>query len=147
MQAGHLVMATNLASQLAQIRAHSTNALDLKAQKKAHSKSLLFDQHHAAAQDYDTLFQICQEGWQELCRLDSRFLGFAGNLFSEHSKQEDRTQMTAAQNESLDNVLEDFMGLVGARLLLKPAVKAIEWLVRRFRFVNDQETSSMTVSC
>lgn len=135
----YLAMATALASQLAQIRAHSTNALDLKAQKKAHSQSLLFASHHAATQDYDTLFQICQEGWQELCRLDPRFLEFAGDLFSEQSKQEDRTQMTAAQNESLDNVLEDFMGLIGARLLLKPAQKAIEWLVRRFRFVKFRE--------
>ncbi len=128
-------MATTLASQLAQIRVQSTNALDLKAQKKAHSKSLLFDAHHAATQDFDTLFQLCNEGYQEICRLDQRFLSFAGNLFSDQSKQEDRTQMTAAQNKSLDNVLEDFMSLVGARLLLKPAIKAMEWLVRRFRLV------------
>ncbi|KAL9030274.1 MAG: hypothetical protein Q9196_001587 [Gyalolechia fulgens] len=126
-------MATSLAQQLAHIRVHSVSTLDLKAQKKAHSKSLLFDTHHAATQDYDTLFQICYEGWQELCRLDSRFTGFAGSLFSEQSKQEDRGQMTAAQNKDLDLVLEDFMGLVGSRLLLKPALKAVEWLVRRFR--------------
>ncbi|KAL9017319.1 MAG: hypothetical protein Q9185_005350 [Variospora sp. 1 TL-2023] len=126
-------MATSLAAQLTQIRAHSTNALDIKARKKAHSKSLLFDSHYAAAQDYNTLYQLCQEGWHELCRLDSRFLGFADNLFSEQSKLEERTQMTAAQNQNLDVVLEDFMGLVGARLLLKPALKAIEWLIRRFR--------------
>ncbi|KAL8725282.1 MAG: hypothetical protein Q9166_007456 [cf. Caloplaca sp. 2 TL-2023] len=125
-------MATTLASQLAQIRVQSTNALDLKAQKKAHSKSLLFDAHHAATQDFDTLFQICYEGYQELCWLDQRFLVFAGNVFSDQSKQEDRTQMTAAQNKSLDNVLEDFMHLLSSRLLLKPAIKAMEWLVRRF---------------
>ncbi|KAL8812840.1 MAG: hypothetical protein Q9200_000730 [Gallowayella weberi] len=125
-------MTTTLASQLAQIRAHSSNALDLKAQKKAHSKSLLFDAHHAATQDFDTLFQLCSEGFQELCRLDQRFSVFAGTLFSDQSRQEDRTQMTAAQNKSLDNVLEDFMRLVGGRLLLKPAMKAMEWLVRRF---------------
>lgn len=132
-------MATSLAVQLAQIRSHSTIALDLKAQKKAHSTSLLFDSHYAATQDYNTLYQLCQEGWQELCRLDNRFLGFAGNLFSEQSKLEDRTQMTAAQNENLNNVLENFMGLIGARLLLKSALKAIEWLVRRFRSVKSQE--------
>ncbi|KAL8998226.1 MAG: hypothetical protein Q9188_006146 [Gyalolechia gomerana] len=126
-------MATSLAQQLAHIRVRSINALDLEAQKKTHSKSLLFDAHHAATQSYETLFQVCYEGWQELCRLDSRFIGFAGSLFSEQSKQEDRTQMTAAQNKDLDIVLEDFMGLVGSRLLLKPALKAVEWLVRRFR--------------
>lgn len=126
-------MATTLASQLAQIRVQSTNALDLKAQKKAHSKSLLFDARHAATQDFETLFQICSEGFRELCRLDQRFLAFAGNLFSDQSRQEDRTQMTAAQNKSLDSVLEDFMALVGGRLMLKPAMKAMEWLIRRFR--------------
>ncbi|KAL8842200.1 MAG: hypothetical protein Q9170_000606 [Blastenia crenularia] len=125
-------MATSLARQLAQIRAHSTNALDLKAQKKAHTKSLLFDASHAATQDFNSLFQICYEGWQELCGLDERFSSFSVNLFSEQSKQEDRTEMTATQNSDLDRVLEDFMGLVGGRLLLKPALKAVEWLVRRF---------------
>lgn len=139
-------MATSLAQQLAHIRVRSINALDLKAQKKAHSKSLLFDAHHAATQSYETLFQICYEGWQELCRLDSRFIGFAGSLFSEQSKQEDRTQMTAAQNKDLDIVLEDFMGLVGSRLLLKPALKAVEWLVRRFRSVKGREFSCKALS-
>ena len=128
-------MATALASQLAQIRAKSTNPLDLKAQRKAHSRSLLYESGFAATQDFDSLYQICYEGFQELCLLDSRFAGFANNLFSEQSKQEDRTQMTAAQNQQLDAVLEEFLHLVGSKLLLKPALKAVEWLVRRFRSV------------
>lgn len=126
-------MATALASQLAQIRAYSTNPLDLKAQKKAHSRSLLYEPGAAANQGFDSLYQICYEGFQELCRMDSRFTGFANNIFSEQSKQEDRTQMTAAQNQQLDVVLEEFLHLVGCKLLLKPALKAMEWLVRRFR--------------
>ncbi|KAI4255282.1 MAG: hypothetical protein LQ352_002655 [Teloschistes flavicans] len=126
-------MATLLAAQLAQIRAHSTNALDLKAQNKAHSRSLLFDERHAANQDFDTLFHFCYDGYQELCRLDTRFADFAGNLFSEQSKQEDRTHMTTVQNQQLDLVLEDFMRLLGNRLLLKPGMKAMEWLIRRFK--------------
>lgn len=128
-------MATALASQLAQIRAQSTNPLDLKAQKKAHSQSLLFDTRVAATQDFDSVYQLCLEGFEELCRLDSRFYGFASNVFSEQSKQEDRTQMTAAQNQQLDIILEDFLSLIGGRLLLKPAQKAVEWLIRRFRSV------------
>ena len=128
-------MASALQAQLAQIAAKSTNSLDLKAQKKAHSQSLLFDPPVAATQDFDTIYQICYEGFQELCQLDSRFISFARNIFSEQSKQEDRTQMTAAQNSELDDVLEDFLGLIGARLLLKPAQKAVEWLVRRFKLV------------
>ena len=128
-------MTTALASQLAHIRVHSTNPLDLKAQKRAHSRSLLYEPGVAATQDFDSLFQICYEGFQELCHIDLRFAGFANNLFSEQSKHEDRTQMTAAQNQQLDVVLEDFLRLVGSKLLLKPALKAVEWLVRRFRSV------------
>lgn len=128
-------MTSTLQAQLAQIAAKSTNSLDLKAQKKAHSQSLLFEPRVAATQDFDTIYQICYEGFEELCQLDSRFISFARNVFSEQSKQEDRTQMTAAQNTELDDVLEDFLGLVGARLLLRPALKAVEWLVRRFKLV------------
>jgi len=43
--------------------------------------------------------------------------------------------MTAEQNSELDRHLEAFLGLVGGRLRLNPAIKAIEWLVRRFRYV------------
>lgn len=139
-------MATALASQLAQIRASSTNPLDLKAQKRAHSRSLLYEPGVAAIQDFDSLFQICYEGFQELCHIDPKFAGFANNLFSEQSKQEDRTQMTAAQNQQLDVVLEEFLRLVGSKLLLKPALKAVEWLVRRFRSVNGPPLSTSTSS-
>lgn len=129
-------MATNLTAQLAKIRAQSTNPLDLKAQKKAHSQSLLFDSRNAAIQDFDTIHQICYEGFEELCRLDARFAQFASGIFSEESKQADRTQMTAAENHEIDTIIEQFLGLISSRLLLRPALKAVEWLVRRFRSVD-----------
>lgn len=132
-------MATALAAQLAQIRTHSTNSLDLKAQRNAHSRSLLFDSRVAASQDLDTIYDICYEGYKDMTRLDSRFLSFEGNIFSEQSKLEDRTQMTAAQNDQLNVVLEDFLSLVGAKLLLKPALKTVEWLVRRFRYAEIEQ--------
>ena len=65
--------------------------------------------------------------------MDPRFLRFSKNLFSEQSKSEDRTQMSKDENAKLNTVLEAFITLVGPRLLLKPAEKALEWLVRRFR--------------
>ena len=65
--------------------------------------------------------------------MDGRFSDFQRDIFSEQSKDEDRTQMTAAENSELDQRLEVFLGLVGARLRLSPAVKAVEWLIRRFR--------------
>lgn len=130
-------MVTALAAQLARLRAQSTNPLDLKAQRKAHSQSILFDSAVAATQDFDSLYQLCNEGFEELCRLDLRFTSFTKSLFSEQSKREDRAQMTLAQNKQLDTVIEEFLSLIGGKLLLKPALKAIEWLVRRFRSVRD----------
>lgn len=127
-------MSSALAAQLSQIAAKSTNELDLKAQRLAHSQSLIFDRKVASTQDFDTLHQICYEGFQELCLVDSRFAQFDRTIFSEQSKAEDRTQMTAAQNKELDTVLEGFLALVGERLQLSPAVKAVEWLIRRFRY-------------
>lgn len=128
-------MATSLASQLSQIAARSSDSLNLKAQKAAHSKSLIFEPIIAASQSFDTIYTICYEGFQELCLLDDRFIEFQSNIFSERSQEEDRTQMTAQENSRLDNTLEQFLGLVGCRLRLNPAIKAVEWLVRRFRYI------------
>ncbi|OKL61537.1 U3 small nucleolar RNA-associated protein 10 [Talaromyces atroroseus] len=138
-------MASSLTAQLAQIAAKSTNALDLKAQRAAHSKSLIFDTKVAKSQDFDTLYQICNDGFQELCQLDARFAEFERTLFSLHSKTEDRREMTAAQNKDLDVVLESFMGLVGGKLQLSPAVKALEWLIRRFR-VHEYNTTFLLLT-
>lgn len=126
-------MSTLLAAQLSQIAANSNSTLNLKAQKAAHSKSLIFEARVAASQGFDTLYTLCHEGFQELCLLDGRFLEFQRDIFSEQSQEQDRTQMTEQQNLDLDRRVESFLGLVGGRLRLNPAVKAVEWLIRRFR--------------
>jgi U3 small nucleolar RNA-associated protein 10 len=126
-------MTSLFATQLRQIALNSTNELDLKAQRASHAESLIFEKKVAGSQDFDTIYQICLEGYQDLCRLDARFDNFQRNLFSPQSKNQDRAQMTADENAALDAVLEAFLGLVGSKLLLRPAVKALEWLVRRFK--------------
>jgi U3 small nucleolar RNA-associated protein 10 len=128
-------MATSLQKQLAAIAASSTHQLNLKAQKAAHGRSLLFDSRIAASQSFESLYEICYDGYRDLCALDARFTHFSKSLFSEQSKAEDRTQMSEEENQRLNGVLEAFITLVGPRLLLKPAQKALEWLVRRFRCV------------
>ncbi|KAF2469723.1 uncharacterized protein BDR25DRAFT_263051 [Lindgomyces ingoldianus] len=136
---------TSLQGQLAEIAAKSTRQLDLKAQKAAHAKSLLFEPKVAASQSFDAVYLVCYEGFRDLCALDHRFTPFARTLFSEQSKVEDRTQMTKAENQELDSVLEAFIALVGPRLLLKPAEKALEWLVRRFR-VHEHNTQCLVLT-
>ncbi|EAT90415.2 hypothetical protein SNOG_02203 [Parastagonospora nodorum SN15] len=105
-------MATALQKQLAAIAASSTHQLDLKAQKSAHGKSLLFEPKIAASQSFETVYLICYEGFRDLCALDSRFLQFSKSLFSEQSKVEDRTQMTKEENKKLNAVVEAFITLV-----------------------------------
>ncbi|KAI7590355.1 hypothetical protein KC343_g18426, partial [Hortaea werneckii] len=138
-------MATSLQQQLAAIQQTSTHQLDLKAQKAQHSKSLLFEPRDAASQSFDTIYHICNEGFNELSQLDARFVPFARNLFSEQSKNEDRTQMTAVENEELNKTVESFLGLVQGRLLLRPAMKAVEWVVRRFQ-AHEYSTETMLLT-
>ncbi len=126
-------MATSLAAQLAQIAAKSKSSLNVKAQKAAHAKSLIFEPRVAAGQSYQTVFALCREGFDELCQLDGRFAQFSTTLFSELSQDEDRIQMNTAENAELDKKIESFLRLCGSRLRLMPAIKAIEWLIRRFR--------------
>lgn len=137
-------MATALSAQLSAIAATSTNQLDLKAQRRAHSQSLVFDPQVATAQDFETIYEFCFEGYQELCRLEPRFTSFSKSIFSEASKTQERSQMTAAQNEELDKVLEQFLLLVGSKVLLHPAIKALEWLIRRFRYMCRLKARSFT---
>ncbi|KAI0389253.1 armadillo-type protein [Xylariaceae sp. FL0594] len=135
-------MATALAAQLAQIAANSKSSLDVKAQKAAHSKSLIFEPRVAASQGFQTLYTICREGFDELCQLDSRFIPYGNTIFSEQSQSEDRTQMTAAENAELDKRVDSFLRLAGARLRLMPTIKAVEWLIRRFR-IHEYNTTTI----
>jgi U3 small nucleolar RNA-associated protein 10 len=126
-------MATALQQQLAAISAKSTDQLNLKAQKQRHAKSLLFEPREAATQSFDTLFQICGEGFDDLCTLDARFRSFATNLFAPSSVDVERETLNKKENDDLNTVVEQFLGLICGRLLLKPALKCVEWLIRRWK--------------
>jgi U3 small nucleolar RNA-associated protein 10 len=107
--------------------------LNAKALKATHSKSLIWEPRVAAGQTFAEIYQLCHEGFEELCHLDSRFAHFGTTLFSEQSQEADRIQMTAEENAALDKRVDSFLHLVSSRLRLMPAIKAIEWLLRRFR--------------
>ncbi|KAI9725881.1 MAG: snoRNA-binding rRNA-processing protein utp10 [Chrysothrix sp. TS-e1954] len=119
---------SSLQRQLAAIANSSTNQFNTKAQKQAHSQSLLFEPELAATQSFETIYQVCYEGFEDLCLLDDRFSRFSDSIFSSQSKTEDRTMMTSRENEILDAALRSFLVLVGSHLMLKPAIKAVEWL-------------------
>ncbi|KAF3913084.1 hypothetical protein AA313_de0200393 [Arthrobotrys entomopaga] len=130
-------MASTLASQLQSLQKTRPSTLsstvDPKTLRKLHSVSLLFTPEHAATQDFDTIFSICHEGFEELCSLDRRFAVFERSLFSEQSVSIDRDVLGKEDNERLNENVKSFLGLLGAWALVKSGVKALEWLVRRFR--------------
>jgi len=136
-------MASSLAQQLAQVAAKSRTSLDAKTLKASHAKSLIFEPRIAAGQNFPEIFSICHEGFEELSRLDPRFAKFGATLFSDQSQDVDRTQMSAEENKVLDKRVEAFLHLAGSRLRLMPAIKAIEWLIRRFRWVLSLESRSV----
>ncbi|EXJ61622.1 hypothetical protein A1O7_02051 [Cladophialophora yegresii CBS 114405] len=126
-------MTSTFAAQLRTIAANSTNELDLRARRDAHAESLIFERNVAIKQDWETIFQLCLEGFRETCLLDSRLREFEQNLYSPLAKDQDREQLSKPQNEALDVVLERCLALLGSKVLLRPGIKAVEWLVRRFR--------------
>ncbi|KAF3933603.1 hypothetical protein ABW19_dt0207210 [Dactylella cylindrospora] len=130
-------MASTLAAQLQSLQKTRPSTLsstvDPKSLRKLHSVSLLFTPEHAATQDFDTIFSICYEGFEELCSLDHRFVVFERTLFSEQSVTVDREVLGKGDNEKLDGNVKEFLGLLGGWVLVKSGVKALEWLVRRFR--------------
>lgn len=126
-------MASSLAAQLQRITATSTNTLNTQKLKQIHSASLLFPAAHAATQDLETIYSIAAEGFRELCQIDDRFIAYERGLFSESSKGVDRFLLPSSEVNELDRNIEGFLQLVSGKLLLRPALKAVEWLVRRFR--------------
>ncbi|KAF2726237.1 hypothetical protein K431DRAFT_214057 [Polychaeton citri CBS 116435] len=128
-------MTTALSQQLAAIAQNSTQQLDLKAQKHRHSKSLLFPHWEASRQSFDHLYHLCvgEGGFEDLCTLDARFRQYGSNLFAGDSVNLERESLTKAENERVDDLVRSFLQLVQARLQLLPALRAVEWIVRRWR--------------
>jgi len=129
-------MASTLAQQLQRIAATSFNTVSAERQKQLYSVSLLYTPSQASTQDLTTVYSIAVEGFRELVELDPAFHKYERSLFSLSSINIDRFVQTRADNLELDRSIDDFLGLVGPRLLLKSAIKALEWLVRKFRFAH-----------
>ncbi|KAG0256973.1 HEAT repeat-containing protein 1 [Actinomortierella ambigua] len=122
---------TSLAQQLRRIgTADATRGIE-KASK--HKASFLFDSKQAADYDIDTIFSIGANGIAELKQLDERFNAFEKTLFAESMKSFDRTVQSKDDNAKLDESITLFLRQVSPFFMLKPAGKALEWLIRRFR--------------
>ncbi|KAK3912207.1 HEAT repeat-containing protein 1 [Frankliniella fusca] len=121
-------MATSLAAQLKRLQAPQTSLL-LQDKKRP---SLLFDPKEAANYDRQTIYELGVAGLEELKTLYARFSEFESTLFDISSISLERGVQSKEVNKKLDANIKKFFYLLSPYFLLKPAHKALEWLVQRF---------------
>jgi U3 small nucleolar RNA-associated protein 10 len=100
------------------------------------SKSYLFPPKTAASHDLDAIFSLGQSGFEELLELDPEMAEYEDELFSEKSRRTDRMMLTKKENEDLDVVLGRCLRRLGKWVGVMAGGKCLEWLVRRFRWVD-----------
>lgn len=66
-----------------------------------------------------------------MVQLNENFAQFEHGIFSEAAKLVERAVKTKSENAELDVELGEFLTLLSPYFLLRPAHKALEWLVYR----------------
>lgn len=127
-------MHTNLAQQLQRLRTPQTSLL-VDSKKR---KSILFNPKEAAEKDRETIFDIGYSGFEDLVQLNPSFLKFKSALFDKNARELQRSVEDEVVNQKLKEVIKKFLIHLSPYLLLQPAHKCLEWLIRRFN-INDYE--------
>ena len=121
---------TSLSTQLRNLQLPDTLSVLNLQDKRA---SILFEAHEAADIDIDTIFSLGRAGLDELQEIDNDFAKFEKTLFNENVRTMERTQQPKEFNQRLDKKIKEFLVYLSPYFLIKPAQKALEWLIRRFR--------------
>jgi U3 small nucleolar RNA-associated protein 10 len=128
-------MASSLAKQLAQ--GASLNAsLFVDRSRRQPSQSYLFTPRQADQHDLHSIHALGANGFQQLKSIEPKISIYEDTLFSDAAKATDRTLQTSEANQTLDTAVDGLLLLLGPHLLEAPSGKVLEWLVRRFRYVN-----------
>lgn len=122
-------MSTSLAEQLRRLKTPQTSLL-VDSKKRA---SILFDAKEAATKDRETIFDIGYSGFNELIALNPSFMQFESSLFDKNAREMQRAVENREVNEHLNEVIKKFLIHLSPYLLLQPAHKCLEWLIRRFQ--------------
>ena len=76
-------------------------------------------------------FSVGINGLEELETIDPSFAEFESALFGDSSITFERSVKSKDVNDKLDETIQKFLIKVSPFCLLKPAHKAIEWLIHR----------------
>ncbi|OWF38112.1 HEAT repeat-containing protein 1-like [Mizuhopecten yessoensis] len=120
---------TSLAKQLERLAVPHTQTIYGEDQRK---KSLLFDPSEAASIDKETFYNLGINGLEELETIDASFQEYESNLFAESSMSFERSVQSSDVNDRLNETLSQFLLHLSPYCLLKPAHKALEWLIYRY---------------
>ncbi|KAJ7756261.1 hypothetical protein B0H16DRAFT_696293 [Mycena metata] len=134
-------MVSSLAAQLAKGASLNTNLLVDRSRRKA-SESYLFTGREADQHDLESIYALGVNGFLQLTSLNAAFREFEGPLFSDGSRDADRTLLSSEAISQLDASIASFLALLGPYLIEAPTGKVIEWLVRRFR-INEFNVESI----
>lgn len=122
-------MTSTLTKQLKQLAAaNESQNISSKA-----CPSLLFDGKEAADMDLDTVYALGMNGLTELEQVDPEFTKFKHSmLFHSTSKDWDYRMQTVEHIQIIDQQVRTLLRKLSSYVLLKPAQKVLEWLIRRF---------------
>jgi hypothetical protein len=124
-----------LQKQLAAVAMSGARQLDLKAQKEAHAKSLFWDVQQAARQGFNELYGTCINQFRVLLNFAPHLAVYEETIFHGNSISVDRDLLLAEENEKLDQTIEAMLVDLTPFIAQKSGQYALEWLIRRFRFV------------
>lgn len=122
---------SSLANQLKKLS--TPGQLSFRSAHASQKPSLLFTSREAADLDIEAVFSLGVNGLEELKSMNAAFSKFEVTLFSESSKHFERSLQTKEANEQLDEDIERFLLCLSPYILLRPAQKALEWLIRAYR--------------
>jgi U3 small nucleolar RNA-associated protein 10 len=125
-------MASALAQQLAQ-GASLNSAQLLERTRHKPAESYLFTGRDANQHDLESLHALGVNAFIQLKQMNPALSAFEEALFSDASKNMDRTLLPGDAARELDSKIKAFLPALGRHLMEIPTGRVLEWMVRRFR--------------
>lgn len=123
---------SSLGAQLAQAVSLNRAILVDRSKRKA-SESYLFTGRDADLHDLESIYALGNNGLLQLSSVDPEIGVYEAALFSDASKETDRTLLPLKDIQELDRNIAGFLSRLGPYLMEAPTSKVLEWPVRRFR--------------
>lgn len=129
---------TSLEQQLKRLKTPQTEAF----RQQKYKPSFLYDRKEAAAIDCDTHLRIANKGLRKLIKLNPDLENFK-DLFSDESKEIERSVLHKDENEQLSKTIRKFIhNSIVPYFMLNDCHETIEYLIYRYQ-VNNFQTNDL----